>query len=50
VVPVLVVPSLYESVPVVRPGILGGSRVWKDESHDKGNHTRKADDASVYEG
>jgi len=36
-------------IRLVRPGILGGSRVWKDESHDKRNHTWKADDASVYE-
>ncbi len=34
---------------LVRPGILGDSRVWKDESHVNRNHTRKADDASVYE-
>jgi hypothetical protein len=23
--------------------------VWRDESHDKGNHTRKTDDSSGYE-
>ncbi len=29
------------------PGFSGGSSVWKDESHDKGNHATKTDDASV---
>ena len=34
---------------LVRAGLLGGSRVWKDESHDKGHHTRKPNHASVHE-
>ena len=34
----------------VRPGFLGGSRVWKDEGYVRGNHNRKTDDSSVYKG
>ena len=32
---------------VIRPGFSGGSRVWKDESHDQECHTRETDDSSV---
>ena len=39
----------FDVPELVRPEFLGGSRVWKDEGHDNRNHTRKADDASVYE-
>ena len=35
---------------VIRPGFLGGSRVWKDEGYVKGNHNRYTDDSSVYKG
>lgn len=34
---------------LVRPGILGDSRVWKDESYGKRDHVGKADDTAVYE-
>ena len=35
---------------LVRAGFSGGHRVWNDESHDKGSHTRKTDHPSVYRG
>ena len=34
---------------VVRPGILGDSRVWKDESYGTRDHVGKTDHTAVYE-
>jgi len=35
---------------VVRPGILGDSRVWKDESYGTRDHVGETDHTAVYEG